>query len=79
MFQNIWKMLVKIAGLDAIKNRESVTGAAVVVGAVEKIGQEVDVMAVLGDHQTINVYLTQVCLQMFFPVSCYLPKSKWII
>ena len=62
MFQNIWKMMVQIAGLDAIIKRESVTGAAVVVGAVEKVGQETDVMVVLGDQPTINAYLTQVCL-----------------
>ena len=66
MFQNIWKMLVKIAGLDAIKKRESVTGVAVVVGAVEKIGREMDVMVVLGDQPTINAYLTQVCLYNIF-------------
>ena len=54
-------MLVKIVGLDAIINRESVTGAALMVGAVEKVGQEMDVMVLLGDHPTINAYLNQVC------------------
>jgi CDP-diglyceride synthetase len=55
--RKFWKMLVKIAGMDAVISRESVTGAVLVVGAVEKVGQEMDVMVLLGDQTTINVYL----------------------
>ena len=50
-------MKVMIAGLAAIISRESATIAAIMVGAVEQVGQEMDVMVLLGDQTTINVYL----------------------
>ena len=50
-------MKVMIAGLAAITSRESATIAAIMVGAVEQVGQEMDVMVLLGDQTTINVYL----------------------
>ena len=55
-----------IAGLAAITSRESATIAAIMVGAVEQVGQEMDVMVLLGDRPIINVYLNQVCLNVFF-------------
>lgn len=52
-----WKMVVKIAGMDATNNKESVTGVERTVGAAEKIGLEVGVMVKLGDHGVINAFL----------------------
>ena len=54
-----WKILAKLAGKkDATSNKESVTGVVRMVGAVEKeqIGVEVDVMELVGDLTTINVF-----------------------
>jgi hypothetical protein len=58
-------MKVMIAGLAAIISRESATIAAIMVGAVEQVGQEMDAMVLLGDRPIINVYLNQVCLNVF--------------
>ena len=52
-----WKMLAKIAGKDATRTKESVTGVVRMVSAVEKIGLEVDVMELLGEKATINAFL----------------------
>ena len=41
-------MVALIAILDVINNKESVTGVVWMVGAVEKIGLEMDVMVLLG-------------------------------
>ena len=54
-------MLAKIAGNLAISKMESVTGVVRKVGAVGKIGLEMDVMVLLGELVSINVYFTQVC------------------
>ena len=53
-------MVARIAWLDAIKNKESVTGVVWMVGVVEKIGLEMVVMVLLGDLAVIVVYLNQV-------------------
>ena len=61
--RKFWKMRVKIAGMDAMGSREGVVTFAVgMVGAVEKVspekvGQEINVMVLLGEQPTINVYL----------------------
>ena len=39
-----WKILIKIAGMAATSNKESVTGVERTVGAAEKIGLEMGVM-----------------------------------
>ena len=61
-------MEAKIAGLDAIHNKASANGVALMVGAVEKVlvldwtGLEMDVMALLGGLLITNVCLNhQVC------------------
>ena len=54
-------MLAKIVGRDAIRNKENVTGVVQMVGAVEKVGSEMDVMGHLGDLLIISAYLKQVC------------------
>ena len=56
-------MEAKIAGLDAIHNKANALGAALMVGAVEKIGLEMDVMVLLG-----GIINTFVCLnqQVYF-------------
>ena len=41
-------MEAKIAGLDAIHNKANALGVALMVGAVEKVGLEMDVMVLLG-------------------------------
>ena len=51
-------MEAKIAGLDAIHNKANAIGVAPLVGAVEKVGLEMDVMA-LGRGLLINI---PVCL-----------------
>ena len=56
-----WKMVTKIVGRDAIKYKENVTGVVQMVGAVEKVGLEMDVMGHLGDLAIISAYLKQVC------------------
>ena len=55
--------MARIAGLDAIRNKESVTGVVWMVGVAErvKIGLEMDVMVLLVDLAIIIVYLNQVC------------------
>ena len=55
-----WKMVLKIAGMVAISRKESVPGVAQMVGAVEKIGLEMDAMVILGGQAIINAYLKQV-------------------
>ena len=52
-----WKMVARIAGMDAISNKESVTGVERTVGAVDKIGLEMGVMVQLGESGVINVLL----------------------
>ena len=55
-------MEAKIAGLDAIHNKANALGVALMVGAVEKVGLEMDVMALLGGLLITNVCLNhQVC------------------
>ena len=55
-------MEAKIAGLDAINNKANAIGVALMVGAVKKVGLEMDVMAILGGLLITNVYLNhQVC------------------
>ena len=49
--------MAKIVGMDAPKNRESVIGVEQMVGAVEKIGLEMDVMVLLVEKKVINAYL----------------------
>ena len=56
-----WKMMAKIVGMDAIRNKENVTGVVQMVGAVEKVGLEMDVMGHLGDLAIIGAHLKQVC------------------
>ena len=41
---------------------ECVTGVVRKDGAVEKVGLEMDVMVVLEELTSINVYFTQVCI-----------------
>ena len=43
-----WKMEAKIAGMDAIFKKANAIGVALMVGVVEKVGLEMDVMALLG-------------------------------
>ena len=54
-------MVPKIVGRDAIRNKENVIGVVQMVGAVEKVGLEMDVMVRLGDLAIISAYLKQVC------------------
>ena len=55
-------MEAKIAGMDAIHNKANAIGVALMVGAVEKVGLEMDVMALLGGLLITNVCLNhQVC------------------
>ena len=59
-----WKMVVKIAGMDATSYKESVIGAERMVFAAEKIGLEMGVMGKLGEIGVINAYLNlQVCMK----------------
>ena len=56
--------MVKIAGMDATSNKESVTGVERTVGAAEKIGLEMGVMVKLGEIGVISAYLNlQVCMK----------------
>ena len=48
-------MVGKIAGLDAVRYKENVIGAAKMVGAVDKVGLEMDVMVLLGELLVIYV------------------------
>ena len=61
-----WKMVSKIAGMVAISRKENVPGVAQMVGAVEKIGLEMDAMVILVGQTIINAYLKQVCV----PIIC---------
>ena len=54
-------MVGKIAGLDAVRYKENVIGAAKMVGAVDKVGLEMDVMVLLGELLVIYVNSKQVC------------------
>ena len=56
-----WKMVSKIVGMVAISRKENVPGVAQMVGAVEKIGLEMDAMVILVGQIIINAYLKQVC------------------
>ena len=50
-------MVGKIAGLDALRYKENVTGAAKTVGVVDKVGLEMDVMVLLGELVVMYVNL----------------------
>ena len=65
-------MLAKIAGHLAVSKMESVTGVVLKVGAVEKIGLEMDVMVVLGELISINAYFTQVCT--VWTIKCFMSR-----
>ena len=56
--------------MDAIINKESVTGVVQKVGVVERvrIGLEMDVMVVLGDQTAIVAFLNQVCASFIINV-----------
>ena len=54
-------MVSKIVGMVAISRKENVPGVAQMVGAVEKIGLEMDAMVILVGQIIINAYLKQVC------------------
>merc|ERR1711971_49075 len=60
-----WKMEANIAGLDAIHNKANALGVALMVGAVKKVGLEMDVMVLLG-----GLIITFVCLnhQIGYPL-----------
>ena len=47
--------------MGATKKKESVTGAVQMVGAVGKVGLEMDVMEMLEEVMVINANLIQVC------------------
>ena len=49
--------MVKIAGQDAARHKESVTGVERTVGVVDKIGLEMGVMVLLGESMVINAFL----------------------
>ena len=50
-------MEVKIAGINAITKKANANGVALMVCAVEKVGLEMDVMALLGGLLITNVWL----------------------
>ena len=50
-------MVAKIAGMDAISNKACAIGAVRMVGVVDKVGKEMDVMAHLEDLDTTIVCL----------------------
>ena len=58
-------MVSKIVGMVAISRKENVPGVAQMVGAVEKIGLEMDAMVILVGQIIINAYLKQVCTLRF--------------
>jgi hypothetical protein len=65
-----FKIVAKIAGLDAITNQASAIGAAWMVGVVDKVGLKMDVMAKLGGLLTTNVCLNhQVCFFKVFKIT----------
>ena len=47
--------------MDVTISKESVTGAAQMVGAVGKVGLEMDVMEMLEEVMVINANVIQVC------------------
>ena len=53
-------MVGKIAGLDAVRHKENVIGVGKMVGAVDKVGLEMDVMVLLGELLVISANLEQV-------------------
>ena len=55
-------MAGQIAGVDAILNKESVSGVERKVGVVNMVWLEMDVMVPLGDIAVIDAYLNQVCM-----------------
>jgi len=50
-------MVARIAGMDAISNKESVTGVERMVGAVDKIGLEMGATVLLEENMVINAFL----------------------
>ena len=63
-------MVVKIAGRDAARHKESVTGVEQTVIAAEKIGLGKVAMVKLEDLGIINVYLNlQVCMKFWIASS----------
>ena len=58
-------MVVKTAYMIAITRRENVIGVALMVGAVDFFGKEMDGMALLEDQVVINVRLNQVSTCLF--------------
>ena len=71
-----WRMVAKNALANAVSKKESVTGVARKVGAVGKIGLEMDVMVLLEDLvssilvPTMNAIFTQVCT--VWTVKCFM-------
>ena len=66
-------MLVRIAGMTAIKYRESVTGVVLMDGAVEKIGrQEMAAMEHLVDN--LNIYVFSIPLWVSLWMFC-----QWVL
>ena len=49
-------MVAKIVGMDATRKKANAIGAVLMVGVVEKIGLEMDVMELLGDLIIIYVF-----------------------
>jgi hypothetical protein len=49
-------MVAKIVGMDATRKKANAIGVALMAGAVEKIGLEMDVMELLGDLVITNAY-----------------------
>ena len=70
-------MPAKIAGTLAISKMECATGVVRKVGAVEKVGLEMDVMVLLGALISINVYFTQVCT--VWTVKCFMSRSSFSV
>ena len=68
-------MEAKIAGLDAIHNKANALGVALMVGAVEKVGLEMDVMVFLGGLLITNVSLNH---QVYF-LRLQITKSRRIL
>ena len=70
-------MPAKIAGTLAISKMEFATGVVRKVGAVEKVGLEMDVMVLLVDLTSINVYFTQVCT--VWTAKCFKSRSSFSV
>ena len=60
-------MEAKIAGVHAKENKANAIGVALMVGAVEKAGLEMDVMVLLG-----GLLITNVCLNVLEPSGMFL-------